>query len=157
MPDETIYNLLQVALSLLNQCAALLKQLDQPAQLTYVSSSLPGSTIGKHLRHITDHYALLCHAIVHQQQQQQQIQNSDMPQVDYDARLRNGPAESELEAARESVTATAEKLRQHAKDWTAEQVVRLKAKTPFSVNVGSTVGREVRAFDRRPFSSYGPA
>lgn len=130
--DQTIQELLSVGLALLDQCLGLLDLLNGPHQLTYTSPVLPGSTIGKHLRHVTDHYALLARAEGHPLQ------------LDYDARSRNGPAESELEPARDSIRDVKQRLCDRAQQWKAEQPVSLYAKTPFEVTVGSTVAREVR-------------
>ncbi|KAG8696713.1 hypothetical protein FRC09_008308 [Ceratobasidium sp. 395] len=55
-----VEQLTEVARAVLGQAVDLLQNtLSDDDQLTYQSKYIPGSTIGKHLRHARDHYVLL--------------------------------------------------------------------------------------------------
>jgi hypothetical protein len=54
-----VEQLTEVAIDIINQAIDLLSSLADDKQLTYQSKYIPGSTIGKHLRHARDHYVLL--------------------------------------------------------------------------------------------------
>lgn len=73
-------NVLHAADTLLNQCESLVADL---SDVVYTSEStvLPGGTVGKHLRHLVDHY----HAIV--------SASGNTQPIDYDHRLRDVPME----------------------------------------------------------------
>lgn len=137
-PDPTIANLLLVALTLLDQCSDLLQKLDgDSSKMTYETAALPGSTIGKHLRHLTDHFALLCSST-------QQCMSDPETQLSYDTRIRNGPAEVDAAAAEQGLAQLKATLRECAeRQWTSDQPVKLHAVTPFEVTTKSSVGREV--------------
>lgn len=79
--------------ALLAQCDALLAQVSGPA---YVAPSrvLPGGTVGKHVRHLLDHYSAALAAA----QRCPGIEAGEP--IDYDHRARNTPVESELAVAR---------------------------------------------------------
>lgn len=140
-PDPTIANLLLVALALLDQCSDLLQQLEgDNSMMAYESAALPGSTIGKHLRHLTDHFALLCSST-------QSASEGTETELSYDTRIRNGPAEVDAGAAEQGLAQLKATLRERAeKQWTSDQPVKLHAVTPFEVSTKSSVGREVCLF-----------
>ncbi|KAG9049147.1 hypothetical protein FS837_011066 [Tulasnella sp. UAMH 9824] len=74
--------------------------LNDEEQLTYHSKLLPGSTIGKHLRHARDHFHLLIHAF-----------SQPPPYVlSYDTRTRDTPMERSLPAAIESLQTSIDEL-----------------------------------------------
>ncbi|OBZ90092.1 hypothetical protein A0J61_01847 [Choanephora cucurbitarum] len=77
---------MQVMSTDLLQQAIDLLQLIENDQYTKISDVMPGSTIGKHLRHLYDHFRLLY------------AKCDDIPDnwiVDYDIRARNDPSESD--------------------------------------------------------------
>ncbi len=73
-------NVLHAADALLKQCESLVADLPD---FVYTSEStvLPGGTVGKHMRHVADHY----HAII--------AGSANTQPVDYDHRLRDVPME----------------------------------------------------------------
>ncbi|KAF8587307.1 hypothetical protein K439DRAFT_1630802 [Ramaria rubella] len=101
-PESTsLNNLLQVARIILVQARDILfDTLAADEHLTYESRLIPGSTIGKHLRHARDHFELLLQSI-----------NSPPPFIlSYDKRMRNTPMETSLQAAREAFSSTITQL-----------------------------------------------
>ncbi|KAI0961183.1 hypothetical protein AcV7_000352 [Taiwanofungus camphoratus] len=102
-------------------------------QLTVHSQFMPGSTIGKHLRHARDHFVLLMSCL-----------SAPQPHVlNYDARSRNTPMESSRQAAQEALDeaiAQLEKVVPHAK---MDEPITLHAVTPFPQVVQTTFGREL--------------
>ncbi|KAK1232591.1 hypothetical protein PQX77_004259 [Marasmius sp. AFHP31] len=134
MKDQVI-----VAQTVLQQAVEVIDQfLTSDEQLSVHSQYLPGSTIGKHLRHANDHFRSLI-----------QIVDSQSPNsytLDYDrSRSRNSPMETNRAAARESLTETIRKLGEIADiaDWNA--AVELHAITPYDQQMRSSLGREVKS------------
>jgi hypothetical protein len=86
------------AVSLLAQCAALVERLDDGAY-TATSTTIRGGTIGKHFRHVLDHFraAVGCHA--------------DGGCIDYDHRDRDVPMETDRRLAMDSIDSLAAGLR----------------------------------------------
>jgi hypothetical protein len=83
--DSALSRLHLVASTVLLQAVDMLNtQVTEDAQLVYSSKHIPGSTIGKHLRHATDHFQLLLDCI-----------SRPKPHVfSYDVRVRGLPMES---------------------------------------------------------------
>ncbi|TFY82070.1 hypothetical protein EWM64_g1942 [Hericium alpestre] len=126
--------LLDVSTKILTQALDLLdNSLSSDEQLLYNSKFLPGSTIGKHLRHARDHFALLLDSA-----------SSPAPHVlSYDVRLRNTPMESCRQAAREAITATIAKLEKTVPSSRLDAPLTLNAVTPYDQTFQSTFGREL--------------
>lgn len=139
MADSTIENLYTVSSTLLSQCLDLLQGLSH-AQLTAEARCLPGSTVGKHLRHMSDHYALLCTASA------AQSSHSDAQlELNYDSRSRNVQHECSVDAAQIMIQEIKAKLRQEcSRRLNKDTQVQLQAVTPFEVTTTSSWGREVR-------------
>lgn len=75
-----------VAIGLLDQAIHLLQHVvDSDARLTTVSELVPGSTIGKHLRHLHDHFRILFESA---------LSTEKNSVLNYDSRERNVPMES---------------------------------------------------------------
>jgi hypothetical protein len=81
-PSTDWSNVLLAADALLQQCEAFVADISDVIYTTE-SSVLPGGTVGKHLRHVVDHY----HAIV--------SGATNVEPVDYDNRLRDVPMETD--------------------------------------------------------------
>ncbi|KAK7058293.1 hypothetical protein VNI00_001924 [Paramarasmius palmivorus] len=125
-----------VAQTVLQQAIDVLdNELTSDDQLTVQSKYLPGSTIGKHLRHANDHFQSIIQIIE---------QSTDSYTLDYDrTRSRNSPMESSRAAAKEKLTETIQKLGEISGtvDWDAP--VQLHAITPYEQNMRSSLGREL--------------
>ncbi|CEG70923.1 hypothetical protein RMATCC62417_06736 [Rhizopus microsporus] len=79
----------KTAIDLLDQLILLLDCLNDD-QFTYESNVMPASTIGKHLRHLCDHFQLLY----------QQLSSNT---INYDIRQRDTPAENERSMAKKKI------------------------------------------------------
>lgn len=102
-------------------------------QLTRQSKSLPGSTIGKHLRHARDHFILLLDCV-----------GGDGPYIfSYDTRTRNTPMESSLSEARIALADTISRVKAAAPLAKLDQPMTLNAITPFPQTFETTFGREL--------------
>ncbi|KAG9314577.1 hypothetical protein JVU11DRAFT_5379 [Chiua virens] len=104
-------------------------------QLTVQSKYLPGSTIGKHLRHARDHFMLLIDCILGTQ-----------PYVlSYDVRNRNTPMESSLSEAHNALVFAISHLKEleSSPSISLDQIMTLNAVTPFSHTFETTFGREL--------------
>ncbi|KAJ1802236.1 hypothetical protein LPJ75_006247 [Coemansia sp. RSA 2598] len=96
-PSTTEYQLIDGARKSLARLRFTIKPLDD-ATYTRESAALPGSTIGKHVRHIIEHFTLLTQAI-----------NTKQPlAVNYAARNRDQAIESSVQKGLESITAVAD-------------------------------------------------
>ncbi|ESK98471.1 fk506-binding protein 5 [Moniliophthora roreri MCA 2997] len=112
-------------------------QLTSDDQLTVHSKYLPGSTIGKHLRHANDHFRSIIQTI-------DQSTGSELHILDYDrSRTRNSPMESSRASAKEKLAETMQKLENipSTTDWNAP--VQLHAITPYDQKMMSSLGREL--------------
>ncbi|HLP84580.1 MAG TPA: hypothetical protein VK157_09545 [Phycisphaerales bacterium] len=125
-------NVLRAADALLQQCESLVSDLPD---VVYTSEStvLPGGTVGKHLRHVTDHY----HAIV--------AASSGSEPVDYDHRLRDVPMEVDRAHALRTLAALRASIAQLAPMGHASPVsVRVMlAGDGCCATLGTTLGREL--------------
>ncbi|GAA5924225.1 uncharacterized protein JCM15063_005577 [Sporobolomyces koalae] len=135
-PAEQLYHTAQ---HYIGQVIQLLeKTVTQDAHLQHTSTRNAGSTIGKHLRHLHDHYRLLLEGIP--------STNSEPLDVNYDVRSRNGDAENHHDACVKTFRDLSERLRQDTgagKAIPSDRKVRLTAITPEKVVVESTFGREL--------------
>ncbi|GAA5873512.1 hypothetical protein JCM16303_001151 [Sporobolomyces ruberrimus] len=116
------------------------KTVTEDSHLQHSSTRSAGSTLGKHLRHLHDHYRLLLDAIP------EQSTSSDPLKVNYDVRTRNGDAENHHDACVESFKHLSERLKretQSGRGISASRKVKLTAITPEKVEVESTFGREL--------------
>ncbi|KII93637.1 hypothetical protein PLICRDRAFT_399866 [Plicaturopsis crispa FD-325 SS-3] len=126
--------LLHVARTVLLQAVDLLGNvLTSDEQLTVPSQFLPGSTIGKHLRHARDHYTLLADCIA-----------SPPPHIlSYDVRIRNTPMETSLSAARQALKETIAQLEEVVPRSKLDEPVTLNAVTPYMQTMETSFGREL--------------
>uniref|UniRef100_D8PN99 DinB-like domain-containing protein n=1 Tax=Schizophyllum commune (strain H4-8 / FGSC 9210) TaxID=578458 RepID=D8PN99_SCHCM len=126
--------LLLVCKTVLQQGVDLLdKQLTEDAQLTMNSKFLPGSTIGKHLRHARDHFVLLLNTVG-------APANNDFS---YDVRVRNTPMETSRKSAREALLATVQQLEAVVPRAKADAIMQLDAITPYMQSFPTSFGREL--------------
>ncbi|KAJ4499020.1 hypothetical protein C8R41DRAFT_815762 [Lentinula lateritia] len=135
--DENTTNLkdlLFVAQTVLEQAIDLLdNDLKEDEQLTVPSKFLPGSTIGKHLRHARDHFELLLICIT-----------SPPPYVlNYDSRSRNTPMEISRKAARTALLDTIRRLQTIVPTSNWNESITLNAVTPFPQTFQTTFAREL--------------
>ncbi|KIK71313.1 hypothetical protein GYMLUDRAFT_211427 [Collybiopsis luxurians FD-317 M1] len=133
-PDDNANNLLFVAQTVLKQAVDLLDHdLEHDEQLTVQSKFLPGSTIGKHLRHARDHFELLLTCIT-----------SPPPYVlNYDVRSRNTPMETNRAAARTALMETMQRLKDIVPTCNWNEPITLNAVTPFSQTFQTSFAREL--------------
>ncbi|KAI0034942.1 hypothetical protein K488DRAFT_76951 [Vararia minispora EC-137] len=131
---EQLQQLLDVSTKVLDQALDLLdNSVSDDGQLTASSRFLPGSTIGKHLRHARDHFVLLLDCI-----------SSPPPYVlSYDVRVRNTPMETSRKAAREAMDEVKKRLALLAPRVELNAPLTLNAITPYEQTFTSTVGREM--------------
>ncbi|KAJ8518707.1 hypothetical protein ONZ45_g4228 [Pleurotus djamor] len=132
--DPQAIQLLHVSKTVLKQAIDLLdNHLTSDDQLTVHSKYLPGSTIGKHLRHARDHFVLLVDTAA-----------ATSPHIlNYDVRSRNTPMESSIAAAKEALADTITVLEQAVPQADMEQPMTLNAVTPYSQTFQTTFGREL--------------
>ncbi|KAH9075780.1 hypothetical protein EDB83DRAFT_2515470 [Lactarius deliciosus] len=131
---KNLEQLLQVGTTILTQALDLLNNsLTSDDQLIIHSQYMPGSTIGKHLRHARDHFALLLDCV-----------SRPRPYVlSYDVRSRNTPMETSREAARAAIEDTIAQLKQVVPGVSLDAPLTLHAVTPYSQTMQSTFGREL--------------
>ncbi|KAG7099490.1 hypothetical protein E1B28_001337 [Marasmius oreades] len=126
-----------VGQTILQQAVDVIDQfLTSDEQLSVNSQYLPGSTIGKHLRHANDHYRALIQVV--------NSQSSHSYTLDYDrSRTRNSPMETNRTAARELLTETIQSLGDlpNITHWNAPLL--LHAITPYDHQMRSSLGREL--------------
>jgi len=131
---NNLEQLLEVGTTILNQALDLVdNSLASDEQLTVHSQYMPGSTIGKHLRHARDHFALLLDCVARPQ-----------PYVlSYDVRSRNTPMETSREAARVAIENAIAQLKDVVPSIPLNAPVTLHAITPYSQTMQTTFGREL--------------
>jgi len=136
-PEPTqLIQLLFVSTTVLQQALDLVNNvLTQDNQLTAQSKYLPGSTIGKHLRHARDHFILLLDCVT----------GAEPYVLSYDIRSRNTPMESNLFEARQALTNAISRLKELeiSPPTELDQAMTLNAVTPFSQTFQTTFGREL--------------
>jgi len=132
--ETTLTQLLQVSRIVLRQGIELLdNHITSSDQLTVHSQHLPGSTIGKHLRHSRDHFELLLECI-----------KSPPPHVlSYDVRIRNTPMEQDRDAARAALLETIKHLEEVVPRVDPAAPITLQAVTPFLHEFNTSFGREL--------------
>ncbi|KAI0757260.1 hypothetical protein C8Q80DRAFT_1093278 [Daedaleopsis nitida] len=126
--------LLDVSTAILRQAVDLVENgLTSDEQLTTHSNYIPGSTIGKHLRHARDHFALLLDVV-----------SSPPPHVlSYDKRARNTPMEVNRNAARDALNECIAQLQDVVPKAKMAEPITLHAVTPFPQVMDTTFGREL--------------
>ncbi|KEI37605.1 uncharacterized protein L969DRAFT_27052, partial [Mixia osmundae IAM 14324] len=124
-----------VAMALVEQAQDLLERSVQTDEaMQFVSSHIPGSTVGKHLRHIYDHFNLLLLAL-------------DDPNdlLNYDARGRNVPMETSRSESLSKLKGLDDRLKGRSRQ--AEKIMtrrfRLSALTPFPQEFDTNFAREL--------------
>ncbi|TRM60112.1 hypothetical protein BD626DRAFT_505548 [Schizophyllum amplum] len=139
-PTSDLSELLLVCKVVLMQGVDLLDQhLTEDAQLVRDSKFLPGSTIGKHLRHARDHFVLLLNSVTGNKDASPQAPY----QFSYDVRLRNTPMETSRAAAREALLETVQQLEAVVPGVGADAAMQLDAITPYMQSFKTSFGREL--------------
>ncbi|KAL1737631.1 hypothetical protein HDZ31DRAFT_23058, partial [Schizophyllum fasciatum] len=138
--------LLAVCKTVLMQGVELLdRQLTEDAQLTTDSKFLPGSTIGKHLRHARDHFVLLLATVA--DGDASALPGTATPaaprQFSYDVRVRNTPMETSRAAARGALLETVAQLEAAVPRAAAGAAMQLDAVTPYMQSFATSFGREL--------------
>ncbi|KAF8527893.1 hypothetical protein BU17DRAFT_39027 [Hysterangium stoloniferum] len=133
VPEPTGFsNLLRVSRVILLQARDLLNTICSDEQFTYESKLIPGSTIGKHMRHARDHFELLFQAM-----------KMPGPYIfSYDTRSRNTPMETSRQAAYDAMSSTISFIDQLLIPHLDEPVT-LNAVTPYMQALQSSFGREL--------------
>ncbi|KAJ6604320.1 hypothetical protein DFH09DRAFT_1242342 [Mycena vulgaris] len=123
--ETTLTQLLQVCKIVLRQGIDLLdNHITSDDQLTVHSQYLPGSTIGKHLRHSRDHFELLLECI------------KSPP-------IRNTPMEQQRDAARNALLETIRHLEEIVPGADPSTPLTLQAVTPYLQEFDTSFGREL--------------
>ncbi|KDR84800.1 hypothetical protein GALMADRAFT_233169 [Galerina marginata CBS 339.88] len=131
---EVVKQQITVAKTVLLQAVDLLdNHLTSDEQLTVHSKHLPGSTIGKHLRHARDHFVLLVDC----------IQSTSPRVLSYDTRIRNTPMESSLDEARAALLEAIKQLEDAVPTANFDDEISLQAVTPYMHSFKTTIGREL--------------
>ncbi|KAF9535523.1 hypothetical protein CPB83DRAFT_888227 [Crepidotus variabilis] len=133
--QEVVEQQLSVAKTVLLQAVDLIdNHLTSDDQLTIHSKYMPGSTIGKHLRHARDHYVLLLSC----------VKKPEAPRAfSYDTRIRNTPMETQRQSAKESILETVAQLEEFIPNVNFDEEISLEAVTPYMHSFKTTIGREV--------------
>ncbi|KAI0005448.1 hypothetical protein BJV74DRAFT_804427 [Russula compacta] len=131
---RNLEQLLDVGITILNEALDLLNNtLTSDEQLIVHSQYMPGSTIGKHLRHARDHFTLLLDCVARPH-----------PYVlSYDVRSRNTPVETSREAARIAIENTIVQLKEVVPGVSLDAPITLHAITPYAQTMQTTFGREL--------------
>lgn len=125
---------LAVAKTVLLQAVDLLdNHLSSDEQIITHSQHLPGSTIGKHLRHARDHFVLLTKC----------MSNPPPRVLSYDTRIRNTPMETSRADARIALLDAIKQLEEVVPTMDFEEQITLQAITPYMHSFKTTVGREL--------------
>ncbi|KAJ1310357.1 hypothetical protein OPQ81_007095 [Rhizoctonia solani] len=139
-----IQQLTDVARDVMAQAIDLLENtLTDDKQLTYRSKYIPGSTIGKHLRHARDHFILLSKAVL--DVTSAKSSNGQAPvTLSYDARIRDTPMETSIAAGIEAFGEAIKQLEDISKYASEDLPVVLTADTgPYQQVLSTTYGREL--------------
>ena len=140
--------------------ASLVQILDQPLamlrdgtvgdeQMRAESRLIPGSSLGKHLRHVHDHYRVLLDSIESSSKQKGANQQIDL---DYDKRSRVVPLETSAKSALQEFESTIDRIQRilgenqgksSSRDVHLDRPIRLSATTPIEIELGSSLGREM--------------
>ncbi|EIN13612.1 hypothetical protein PUNSTDRAFT_48554 [Punctularia strigosozonata HHB-11173 SS5] len=134
--DESakLQELLLVSITVLEQGVDLVENvLKQDEHLTTHSQYLPGSTIGKHLRHASDHFNSLTDSWA-----------QEPPRImSYDTRKRGTAMESNLLAASEALKQCISQLEDVVPKAAMDAPITLQAITPYPQTVQTSFGREL--------------
>ncbi|CUA72296.1 hypothetical protein RSOLAG22IIIB_00961 [Rhizoctonia solani] len=139
-----VEQLTDVARHVMGQAIDLLQNtLTDDKQLTYQSKYIPGSTIGKHLRHARDHYVLLSKAVL--DVTSTGPSNGQAPAaLSYDARSRDTPMETSITAGIEAFQEAIKQLESISKYAPEDLPIVLTADTgPYQQTLNTTYGREL--------------
>lgn len=130
---QQLDQLLHVSTAIFHQALELVNAtLKKDEDLFYTSQYLPGSTIGKHLRHARDYFMAVLDGA------------EASPHVfSYDTRKRNTPMERSLASAREALEEVIARLEAIVPQTGLNTMFTLNAITPFSQTVQTTFGREL--------------
>ncbi|KIP11438.1 hypothetical protein PHLGIDRAFT_99650 [Phlebiopsis gigantea 11061_1 CR5-6] len=130
----SLKRLLEVSTVILQQAVDLVDNgLTSDEQLIVHSQYMPGSTIGKHLRHARDHFSLLIDTM-----------EAQPPYVlNYDVRSRNQPMETSRRAAHDALRECIARLEKVVPYQRMDEPVTLNAVTPYPQTMQSTFGREL--------------
>ncbi|CAE6459962.1 unnamed protein product [Rhizoctonia solani] len=139
-----VKQLTDVARDVMGQAIDLLQNtLTDDKQLTYRSKYIPGSTIGKHLRHARDHYVLLSKAILDVTSAEPSNRQAPVT-LSYDARIRDTPMETSITAGVEAFQEAIKELEDISKYAPEDLPVVLTADTgPYQQVLNTTYGREL--------------
>ncbi|KAF9509035.1 hypothetical protein BS47DRAFT_185316 [Hydnum rufescens UP504] len=136
VPEGTVVgHCLLVSINVVEQAIDFLSTLTDDSQMAFPSQSLPGGTIGKHIRHAVEHYNLLLKAV------------SEGPAggphvLSYDVRSRNTPMETSSRLARDELENVIKQLQSTLSTVPLEDSITLHAVTPFPAVMQTTFGRE---------------
>ncbi|KAI5124443.1 hypothetical protein M0805_008327 [Coniferiporia weirii] len=136
--DHTpLENLVAVSVTVLRQAIALVNEsLIEDAQLTYVSKYIPGSTIGKHLRHARDHFSLLLDSV-------DAASGAAVYELCYDVRARGTPMEGSRAAASGALEECIARLLRVGPQARMDAPLTLNAVTPHMQAFSTSFGREL--------------
>ncbi|KAG9104948.1 hypothetical protein FRC06_005015 [Ceratobasidium sp. 370] len=140
-----VEQLTEVARSILGQAVDLLQNtLSDDAQLAYQSKYIPGSTVGKHLRHARDHYVLLVQSVASSDPSAASSNGKSPANLSYDVRIRDTPMETSIAAGLKAFEEIITALDEVSKYVQEDKPVVLTADTgPYQQVLGSTFGREL--------------
>ena len=117
-------------------------------QMKAESRLIPGSSLGKHLRHVHDHYRVLLDSI----ESSKRKGGEEAIELDYDKRTRVVPLETSGKVALEEFESTIERIQKLFNqkqsqgafwDLHLDRPIRLFATTPAEIELGSSLGREM--------------
>lgn len=117
-------------------------------QMRAESRLIPGSTLGKHLRHVHDHYRVLLDSI----ESSNRKSGDEAIDLDYDKRTRVVPLETSAKSALQEFESTIERIQrifnpkqgqEGSWDVHLDKHVRLSATTPAEIELSSSLGREL--------------
>ncbi|KAI8053440.1 hypothetical protein BDF22DRAFT_733662 [Syncephalis plumigaleata] len=122
--------LIDAVIDILRQCQHMIESLPDDSIYTAVSSNVPGSTIGKHVRHLCDHFRLLFEGLDNTPTLAEGVQHDNDSDdeciiVNYDWRSAKVPAERERTAAQHYITTLIKR---------AEQCATISERQPVRVN-----------------------
>lgn len=140
-----VEQLTEVARDVMGQAIDLLENtLTDDKQLVYQSKYIPGSTIGKHLRHARDHYVLLAQSVLDKTSAEPSSNAQAPASLSYDARIRDTPMETSIAAGVQAFRDAIEMLEDISKYVPEDMPIELKADTgPYQQVLNSTFGREL--------------
>lgn len=119
-------------------------------QMRAESRLIPGSSLGKHLRHVHDHYRVLLDSL-----ESSKRKGDDVAiELDYDKRTRVVPLETSAKSALQEFELTIDRIQRIFDDgkrggqdgsWDAhlDRPIRLTATTPAEIELGTSLGREM--------------